>query len=259
MESEIFDGFAKYYDLLYQGKDYHREASFIDQMIRQYSPGSESILDAGCGTGVHDWLLAQMGYKVLGVDQSSKMISIAEKREAEFYGIDVIPRFEVADLVNFVSNEKQDVVVSLFDVVSYLRDYESFNAFASSCAHALKPGGMLFFDCWYGPAVYSQKPETRIRRHSNDQVELTRLVESKMTPESNWIDVEYEMYVHDKIKGSIIKLHEQHLLRCYFDGELNQLLEKFGFSRVFSTPWFSEDKPSTSSWSVLFGYRYDFK
>jgi len=44
-------------------------------------------------------------------------------------------------------------------------------------------------------------------------------------------------------------------MRCYFDAELDALMEKAGFSRQFAMEWFTRNEPSTATWSVLFGYR----
>lgn len=77
----VFDEYADYRDLLYQDKDYDGEAKYINELIKKYYSKSRSILDLGCGTGMHASLLAQMHYeKVHGVDMSSKMLEKAYER-----------------------------------------------------------------------------------------------------------------------------------------------------------------------------------
>jgi len=56
-------GYAAYYNLLYQEKDYAGEAAYIDGMVKQYCPAAQSVLNLGCGTGRHDFELLKLGYQ----------------------------------------------------------------------------------------------------------------------------------------------------------------------------------------------------
>ena len=75
-----FGNYSRYYNLLYKDKDYIGEAGFIHELIQQYSPGTKSVLDLGCGTGRHDFLLAEKGYAITGVDMSEEMLLIARSQ-----------------------------------------------------------------------------------------------------------------------------------------------------------------------------------
>jgi 2-polyprenyl-3-methyl-5-hydroxy-6-metoxy-1,4-benzoquinol methylase len=66
----VFEDYVAYYDLLYQDKDYAREAEFVHRLIQDEMPGAVSILDLGCGTGTHAAIFAEMGYSVHGIDHS---------------------------------------------------------------------------------------------------------------------------------------------------------------------------------------------
>ena len=60
-----FGLYSDYYDLLYAEKDYDHEVQYVDGLIRQYLPNAASILDLGCGTGLHAVALASQGYSVI--------------------------------------------------------------------------------------------------------------------------------------------------------------------------------------------------
>ena len=66
----VFAKYSEYYDLIYTDKDYQKEVDYIDQLIQKYHPKAKTILDLGCGTGVHANLLAAKGYRVMGIDLS---------------------------------------------------------------------------------------------------------------------------------------------------------------------------------------------
>jgi len=74
--------YADSYDLLYTDKDYKDECDMIEEVFTKYADGPiKSILDLGCGTGNHSIPLAQRGYEVTGVDISSDMLRIRDRRK----------------------------------------------------------------------------------------------------------------------------------------------------------------------------------
>ncbi|MFM6580781.1 MAG: class I SAM-dependent DNA methyltransferase, partial [Dolichospermum sp.] len=73
----VFGNYSRYYDLLYQDKDYLAEAKFIHDLIQTHAPSAKTILELGCGTGRHAELLANYGYQIHGVDRSLEMLNSA--------------------------------------------------------------------------------------------------------------------------------------------------------------------------------------
>ena len=255
MSEEIFDGVAAYYDLVYQDKNYRKETIYIDSLIKTHSPSAKSIIDIGCGTGAHDWVFSDLGYEVIGIDQSPSMLELARQRSREYLHITETPIFELGSLKNFQVSSPSDVVVSLFDVISYVTDYDAFKSMCESLVLSLKPGGLLIFDCWYGPAVYSQGPSLSLKRLENDKISLVRIADGQLNPKNNSINVGYDIFITNKENSVVEHIQETHLLRCYFEDELDNLLGGYGFERLASQVWFGVDKPSLSSWSTLHVFR----
>lgn len=255
MGADIFSAYSAYYDLLYKDKPYVKEVDFIDELLRERGVRGASIVDLGCGTGIHAWLLAERGHRVIGIDQSTSMIDMALGRAGLHSSNLCPPQFRKGTLESFNVDEPVDAIVSLFDVVSYIRDYQGLALFASNVKRALKPGGMLLFDCWYGPAVYTQRPGPRVRKLENEQISLLRVVDSVVNPSSNHIDVHYDIVVTRKSDGSVALIAEDHRMRCYFEEELNLIMEQNGLKPMFCFQWFSRERPSLDSWSVLFGFQ----
>lgn len=255
MTDEIFDAFAAYYDLLYADKPYAKEANFLNEIIREHRPEASSILDLGCGTGVHAWLLAELGYTVLGIDQSEAMLVAARARGSSHPKN--APTFALGRLESFGIASPVDVVVSLFDVVSYLRDYRSVKAFAANVAGSLQKGGLLIFDCWYGPGVYTQKPGTRLRKFANSEIAVTRVASGTLHHAHNHIDVAYNIFVEKKRSGTIVEFSELHKVRCFFDDELDDIFANCGLRRIQSMQWFTRAVASIDTWSVLFVFGKD--
>ncbi len=108
------------------------------------------VLEIGVGTGTQALLLAERGLQVLGIDNSSRMLSIAQrklesKRRESEEGKRIASRIELqlkgaAELDKFPSNSF-DFVTSTF-VFSELHDSEQRYALAHAF-RILKPGGAL--------------------------------------------------------------------------------------------------------------------
>ena len=137
----VFGNYSNYYDLLYKDKDYPAEINFIDSLLKQYGIGDvKTILDVGCGTGGHAFLLSEKGYTVTGVDISENMLSIA-KEKAKKIKADV--NFFQADVCDFNLNMKFDVIISMFAVMGYQTTNEDFDRALLSVSKHLRPGGLF--------------------------------------------------------------------------------------------------------------------
>lgn len=238
--SRVFDAYARYYDLLYRDKDYAAEAAYVAAHIRKSTPAARRILELGCGTGAHAEHLARLGYTVHGVDRSATMLAGAEERKVALPA-EVAARlsFSLGDVRSVRTGETCDAVISLFHVMSYqTTDADLDAAFETAAAH-LQPGGVFLFDFWYGPAVLTQRPDTRVRRLSDDEIEVTRIAEPVMLPDENRVDVNYTVFVKQKATGAISEITETHAMRYLFLPELERLGQG-RFAQRESCAWMSD-------------------
>jgi SAM-dependent methyltransferase len=141
----VFGDYARYYDLLYRDKDYAGEANFIHGLTQKYAPNAETILELGCGTGKHAELLSKMGYDVLGIDMSRKMLEAAKRRIGDLAEKGAMKLlFDQGDIRTYRTERLFDVAISLFHVMSYQSTNKDLqNVFETAKIH-LKPGGYFF-------------------------------------------------------------------------------------------------------------------
>ena len=242
-----FSKYAQYYNTLYKGKGYKKEADYVDRLIRQYSAKrSKTLLDIGCGTGNHDsWFLTK-GYKVAGIDRSSKMISIAKNQKLPKTRI----QFYTASARSFVLPKKFDVAVSLFHVMSYLTTNEAvIDSLKNIYKHLIKDG-LFIFDFWYGPAVLTQGPSLIVKNFMEGENSIKRTATPKINFNDNIVDINYRIEIRNK--RNILKkaFTERHVMRYFFLPELYLMLEITGFKALNCLEWLSLEKDvSQRSWS----------
>jgi len=137
---------ATYYDEIYaaNGKDYPAEAEITHKFIKRYkiSKGN-TLLDVGCGTGVHMNLLKKH-YQVEGLDIDPYML-----REARKHYPDMV--FHQGDMADFVLGKTFDVVISLFSAIGYVRTKARLNKTLKTLARHLNPGGVVLVEPWFAP------------------------------------------------------------------------------------------------------------
>ena len=249
----VFCHYANYYDLLYQDKNYKAEAQHVNEVLQKCKHGTQSILELGCGTGAHAVHLVRNGYTIHGVDLSEVMLARAETNKKDLDpSLSRRLSFSMGDIREVHFEETYDAVISLFHVISYLPDNEDVLAVFSTAKSHLKKGGVFLFDCWYGPAVLSEKPEIREKQFENDQFRISRIAEPKMVTNSNIVEVDYRLSVEEKTTGRIEKIEEIHRMRYFFKPEIEMFLSLAGFQLVEFFEWMTGLEPGLNTWNVCF-------
>jgi trans-aconitate 2-methyltransferase len=128
----------------WSGAEYDRlstpmEAMGKEVLERMPLEGSETVIDAGCGSGrVTDALIARLpGGRVVGVDASASMIDAARERLGDR------AELHVADLVTFDLGIQADAILSTA-TFHWIADHDAL--FARLRAH-LRDGGRLVAQC----------------------------------------------------------------------------------------------------------------
>ena len=244
--------YSQYYDLIYSDKDYVAEVEYIDDLIKNNFIETKTVLDMGCGTGKHAELLCNKGYSVHGIDLSEDMLKIAETRRI---GKEDKLSFCHSNISELSLNEKFDVVVSLFHVMSYQNsNKELIKAFKVAKNH-LVDNGIFIFDFWYGPAVLTDLPTTKIKRLKNENIKVTRIAEPILHAVANIVDVNYDVFIEDNQSKKIFEKKELHKMRYFFDLELELVCEQVGFTIENKYEWMSTKQPSFQSWNVVWVVR----
>lgn len=135
--------FAKIYDELMAEADYNSWYKFLNGIIKQYAVKSPDILELGCGTGEFLLRLKKDRYKVMGIDISTEMLTIAREKVLD-EGLEI--QLMEQDMKEFILPFAFDFIFSFFDTINYLLSNEELeNTFERVSAH-LDGGSYFLFD-----------------------------------------------------------------------------------------------------------------
>lgn len=251
-QTTVFNDYARYYDLLYQDKDYTAEAEYVADLIRKFHQSAKAILELGSGTGIHASLLAEKGFTVHGIERSQEMLArslaLTEKMTPGHGQL----IFSPGDIREIRLNKRFDAVIALFHVISYQTTNEDVTAVFETARHHLKPGGVFIFDVWYGPAVLTERPSIRIKRMADGETEIMRIAEPALHINENMVDVNYHVLVRNLATSVVHELKETHSMRYFFKPEIDRIAAQAGFQCRHAEKWLSGEAIGCDTWGVCF-------
>jgi len=117
------------------------QCALLNELGVECSSEGARAVDLGCGSGFQAVALGELGYEVLAIDSSAKLLAeLALRRDG--YAI----RTAQADLRNFVSlagDEAVDVVVCMGDTLTDLESRKHVSQLFTNVAGALAMGGLF--------------------------------------------------------------------------------------------------------------------
>lgn len=246
----VFKEYAAYYNLLYQDKDYNSEVEYIYSFIKKYHSGAKSILNLGCGTGSHDELFYNKGFKVLGIDLSEEMVELAKQKA-------IAPSLEFLclDATKYYSEKNFDIILSLFHVINYQTSEQALNDFFKAASSNLHQNGLFIFDSWYGPGVLHDIPKHKSKEIENELLYIKRLTIPSLNVNKNIAQIDFDISITEKRGNTISQIHETHLMRYLFNPEVESLAQKNGFEILEFKKWMGVESPDIDSWYVFYCLR----
>ncbi len=224
-----YERMACYYDMIYHDLvDYKDECDYIEKIWQKHGTGKvRSVLDVGCGTGNHAFILSRRGYGVTGIDRSREMLNVARQKAR---GLTINPVFRKMDMRQIKLGRTFDAAVVLFWGFGYLQKDRDVKSFLSAVRGHI-PDGLLIYEFWQSSAVRPEasKPTghntwDRIRDRRKNRL-LIRLNKSKYDPETKILTITFETYVLETKKSKLIdSFSESHQARTYSISEMKRLL-----------------------------------
>lgn len=217
----IYKALAKYYDLLFQDKDYQGEAEFIKKIVRKRRPYAKSILDIGCGTGTHLNLLLDDFELLYGVDLNPEVIEEAKKKSSRV-------KYVIGGMTDFKIEKKFDVVICLFSVFNYNLSLDEAQKTLENIKKHLNKKGLAIF------ALYTpNNTEKKIRIHigKDENTEVAKINQYIFDPKTHLETTDFLVLIKNK-KGVDFFTETGHQYRIYQIKEFSDMLRRTSFTNI---------------------------
>lgn len=240
--NESFEYLAKYYDLIYNDKDYEKEVTFLEDIFENiHKP--KKILEIGCGTGNYTKILIERGYDMTALDLSESMLKTAKEK--------CTCKFIKGNIRDVSINDRFDACIAMFAVMGYVTENSDIIKALKNIHRHLKENGLFVFDVWNGLAVLRLFPELRIKVVENDKVKLLRIADPKLKSFDHICEVNYKLLILNKDDNKFSEIDEKHIMRFYFPQEIKFFLEATGFEVLKICPFLDlKGKVDENIWNI---------
>ena len=193
------------------------EAGGILEMLEIGSKAS--ILDLCCGIGRHTLELARRGYRVTGVDRTTRYLDVAKKRAQ---GENLTIEFVHDDMRHFRRTEAFDAVINTQTSFGYFDDPSDERLTMDNIYASLKPGGQLIME------MLGKEILARTYRPRDWQERDGRFMLVESIPEDDWAYIKNRRIVISDGKAQEFTLR----LRLFSAYELTSLMREAGFKTI---------------------------
>ena len=224
---EQYTNFAKVYDLFMDNVPYDKWVEQIKDILYKENIKDGLICDLGCGTGAITERLANLGYDMIGIDNSYDMLDVAmEKKYAS--GHDIL--YLCQDMREFELYGTVRAIISRCDSLNYIRELSELKEVFAWVHNYLDPNGLFIFDMnteYKYQNILGDNTFAEVREQASFIWENTYDIDKRIN--------EYDLNLFIKLEGdNYKKFEERHVQKAYTFDEIlsaidssNMVLEKY--------------------------------
>lgn len=221
----MYDDFAGVYDTLMDDYDYDTWCAHYIALMSLGEKKPVRIAECACGTGSLSVRFASGGLTVTGIDLSNAMLRRAEEK-ARKWGVQAA--FVRQDMRKLTLTRRVDAVLATCDGVNYLTTGSDVMAFFRAAYDALKPGGMLCFDCSSRHKLETVMGDSFFGEERDG---IAILWQNRLNRDSHVLEMDVTFFVREE-DGRYRRFREQHHQRAHSQEELSAWLSEAGFQQI---------------------------
>lgn len=238
--------FYRYYDVLFQKKDYKSETELLFKLSTLYGiRAPKKLLEIGCGTGNHTQELAKRAVSLISIDIDENMIAVARKKiKQKHIRIRHTP-------IDQLREKNFDLAIALFNVVTYIPTIPKLLKFMDGVSNHLRPGGIFVFDCWNGIAVIKDPPNPKSNKLEDGEKEITYTLTTETDFFNQMATLTYDITTKHNRKTKSDRFSFNHTL--WTPMEIRWALSAAGLKIMLCSPFMKIDKHATENdWKIMF-------
>jgi ubiquinone/menaquinone biosynthesis C-methylase UbiE len=218
----LYRNLARYYDLVYNWKDYKKEVNKINELITKFkkSKGKE-LLEVACGTGNHLEYFRKF-FSCTGTDINQGILNVAKNKIKKV-------NFKKANMVNMNLKKKFDVITCLFSSIGYVKTYSNLQKTLKNFERHLKKGGVVIIEPWFTKSTY-KVGSNHLSTYEDENIKIARLVVSKIKDNISEMDMHFLIAERNK---EVKHLTERHEMGLFEIDKTLQFMKKAGFKTIF--------------------------
>ena len=140
---DAYHELAVSYDRLTNDVDYEATVAFYEEILKREGLHPRTAVELACGTGSDTANLARKGLRVIGVDLSEEMLTVAQQKAVY---LDNQPQFICQPLQELYLPRGVDMAVCALDSLDYITDPKDCREAIRRIYKVLNPGGIFIFD-----------------------------------------------------------------------------------------------------------------
>jgi len=232
-ERRLYGDLAWTWPIISPVEDYIEETELLSNLMIEHSKIEvKTLLHLGCGGGHNDYTFKKH-FKVISVDISEDMLSLAKKLNPEV-------NYKYGDMRTIQLGEKYDAV-AILDSINYIKTVEDLQKTFITTYEHLKPGGVFLTFVEKVTGQFTQN-NTTCSTHSQGDVEIT-FIENYYDPDLTDSSYEATFIYLIRVGGKLEVFTDWHLCGIFKLKTWTELLKKTGFEvkqAKFTHPTFVE-------------------
>lgn len=198
-------------------------AERIPKLLERWEVEPEVILDVACGEGTFAVEMAKLGYQVVGVDRSPRMLRLAREK-ADAAGVEV--DFRLRDMTRLIFEDSFDLATCWFDSLNYIWALSQLQDTFERVYRGLRPGGLFIFDMntVYGLANNWADPPVTVQLDTDERMIIHQ---SSFDYEMNMAQCQITAFRRQDQTWT--RIDETHVEKAYYLWEIRKALREAGF------------------------------
>lgn len=244
-----YSAFARYYDELTANIDYVKRGEYFHSLISKFGKTEGKILlDLACGTGSISEVMAELGYDVIGVDNSDEMLGIAIEKKFD-KGLNI--QYLCQDMRKIDMFGTVDVTICALDSINHLSSLNDVRKVFEGVAFFSEIGGLFIFDV---NTLYKHRKILADNTFTYETDNVYCIWENTLNSDTDEVRMHLEFFEREE-NGMYSRSSDEFSEKAYSESDIEKLLEECGFELLVKYGDDTYEAPAETAQRIVYAAR----